>query len=383
MPVRADPLDGSVSGRLMNKTAGGGSGSGANVILLTFSRKDQAPVGGQKTTQADADGSYTFSGLDRDPNYVYLAVARYQGVNYPADEPFQLTSEPNHQADVAIYETTTADDSIQLERLNLLLIGADQGVLQFMEMGSLVNPTDRTFVTANPRDQALARGLRFALPRGALGVEMRAGFDTQDVVADMGGVQVTSPVLPGRHEFALSFQLPYQGGSTDLTLQLPYPAAAYTLYVPERGPTVNASGLTVGGSTQMGGQSYVAYTASNLSKAAIVPVQLSGLGGTGGLSPTQLAIVSLGVALLVLGGGVLLFSLRRPAAVAQQRRPAPTGADQVEQERLQLLVRLATLDDRFAAGEIALADYAAERERGKRRLVELTLQQRRAPSAAS
>jgi hypothetical protein len=220
--VMADPLDGSVTGQLINKTSGGGSAAGANVLLLTFGRKEQAPVGGQKTTQADADGRYAFTGLDRDPNFVYITLAHYQGVNYPTDEPFQLKDDSTHQVDIAIYETTTADDSIQFERLNLLLIGAEQGMLQFMEMGTLINSSDRTFVTANPQDQAFARGLRFALPRGAIGAQMQAGFNSQDLAPDVGGVQVTSPVSPGRHEFALSFQLPYQGSSTDVTLQLPY-----------------------------------------------------------------------------------------------------------------------------------------------------------------
>ena len=77
-----------------------------------------------------------------------------------------------------------------------------------MEMGALVNNSDRTFVTANPQDQALARAIKFALPNGALGVQMQSGFSDQDVQAGIGGVLMTSPVQPGRHEFALSFQLP-------------------------------------------------------------------------------------------------------------------------------------------------------------------------------
>ena len=122
-----------------------------------------------------------------------------------------------------MYDATTADDAIQLERLNLLVVGADQGVVQFMEMGSLVNSGDRTFVTANPQDQALAHAIKFALPSGALGVQMQTGFSDQDVIPGVGGVQVTSPVPPGRHEFALSFQLPYTGSSADVSMQMPYP----------------------------------------------------------------------------------------------------------------------------------------------------------------
>jgi hypothetical protein len=41
------------------------------------------------------------------------------------------------------------------------------------------------------------------------------------------------------------------------------------------------------------------------------------------------------------------------------------------------VVRLAALDERFAAGEMNQADYERERERGKQRLRELTLAVRR------
>src|SRR5579859_2573328 len=81
-PAAADPNDGIVSGQVVNKTAGGGSTAGTSVALVSFGRKEQAPVG-QLTTQADQDGHYSFSGVDRDANFVYIVLARYQNVNYP------------------------------------------------------------------------------------------------------------------------------------------------------------------------------------------------------------------------------------------------------------------------------------------------------------
>ena len=117
-----------------------------------------------------------------------------------------------------------------------------------------------------------------------------------------------------------------------------------------------------------------------MAKSTVVPIQLTGLGSAGGLGPNQLALVSLGVVLLVLGGGVLIYTMRRPV-----RRASAADAidpDAIEQERLQLLVRLATLDDRYAAGQINARAYKAERARGKRRLVELTVLQKQAAAAS-
>ena len=236
----AAPNDGTVTGQVLNKTSGGGSTGGTTILLIAFGRKEQAPIG-QQTAQADADGHYTFGGVDRDPNNVYLTVARYQNVNYPSDTPFQLTDQSTTQADITVYDATTIDDTIQLESLNLLVMGADKGIVQLMEMGALVNNGDRTFVTANPQDQQLANAIKFGLPRGALGVQMQAGFNDQDVIPGVSGIQVTSPIPPGRHQFALAFQLPYNGSDADVSLQVPYPTRASACTCRARGSNCRAA----------------------------------------------------------------------------------------------------------------------------------------------
>ncbi|HET6319707.1 MAG TPA: hypothetical protein VFG86_24880, partial [Chloroflexota bacterium] len=342
----AEPNGGTVSGQVVNKTSGGGPTAGITVALISFGRKEQAPLG-QVTTTADEAGHYSFTGVDRDPNLVYLLIARYADISYPSPSPFQL-QEPSMQVDIPVYESTSNDDALQLERLNLLVLGADQGTLQFMQMGAIVNNGDRTFVTANPQDQQLAQAVKFALPRGALGAQMQSGFDQDDVIPGVGGIQVTTPLLPGRHEFALSFQLPYNGSSADLSLQVPYPTAAFNVYVPANGPRLDSSAVTASGNANLGGQQYALYTAANLPKAAVVASSVSGLtGASGSLGPTQLALLSLGVVLLVLGGGVVLLGARGRSHTAPAQ---PSDAASLEHERLELVVRLAALDERHAAG---------------------------------
>jgi hypothetical protein len=368
----AAPTDGTVTGQVLNKTSGGGSTAGAAVMLIAFGRKEQKPLG-QQTVQADDGGHYTFTGVDRDPNNVYLTVARYQDVNYPSDTPFQLTDQSTTQADITVYDSTTTDDSIQLESLNLLVMGADKGIVQCMEMGALINNGDRTFVTADPQDQQLANAIKFALPRGALGVQMQTGFSDQDVIPGVSGIQVTSPIPPGRHQFAMSFQLPYSGSNVDVSLQVPYPTSSYSMYLPDSGISLQGSPLQSGGPTQLGGQTYSLFTASNVARSTMIGGQLAGLGGASGIPTNQLALISLGVVLFVIGGGVLLFGGRlRKAGPVEDARPAV----ETEHERLELVVRMAALDERFAAGEVSQADYDTERERGKQRLRQLMLARR-------
>ena len=143
------------------------------------------------------------------------------------------------------------------------------------------------------------------------------------------------------------------------------------MYLPSNGLGLDAGSLAAAGSAQLGGQTYALYSASNLPRAAMVPGQVTGLGGNS-ITSSQLALISLAVVLLVIGGGVVLLGFRK-------RSPAGASAGHAvdqEQERLELVVRLASLDERFAAGSVPAAEYEAERARGKQRLRELLLAQR-------
>jgi hypothetical protein len=160
-----------------------------------------------------------------------------------------------------------------------------------------------------------------------------------------------------------------------VTLQLPYPTATYSVYLPNAGPRLDTSALAAAGSAQLGGQSYVLYSASNLPRATVAAGQLTGLQGVDVVGPNQLALLSLGVVVcvLMLGGGSVWY--RRRAWRAPTSASGST-ADPA-QERLELVVRIAALDHRFAAGEVSRAEYQAERKHETQRLRQLTLQHRR------
>ena len=196
---------------------------------------------------------------------------------------------------------------------------------------------------------------------------MQTGFANQDLISGVGGVQVTTPLTPGRHEFAMSFQLPHTGSAADVTLQLPYPTATYAIYLPETGVRLNSRGLTDGGSIVLGDQSYRVYRASSLPGATVVSGDLSGLSSSSTTDPTELAILSLVVLLCVFGGGVLL--------IRRARRTAPQpgdGAAEPVHDRHDLVVQIAMLDERFAAGEISAVEHEAQRKLAKQRLRRLT-----------
>jgi hypothetical protein len=373
-PVAAEPLDGVVTGQVINGTSGGTAPAGDIVTLHIFNMTaESAEKVGERTAPVGPDGRFEFAGLDRAANVAYYVGTSHGGVSYSHPSPFQLKDAPTRQADISVFEATTSDDVIQFDRLNFLVLEVEPDMLQVLQMGALVNSSDRTFVTENPQDGALARAVRFPLPKGAMRAQFQSGFRQDDVIAGAGGIQVVSPLKPGRHEYALWFQLPYNESSVDLTLQAPYPTAAFTIHVPEGGPKIESSQLTAQEPRQLGDRTFLVHSARDVSKATMISARLGGLpsSGSAGLSTEQLAMVSGGVVLLVLGAGVFAFSLRARGSRSKASGGAAAEKMDLEQERLQLVVRLAALDERYAAGQIPETEYQAERTRDKQRLVEL------------
>jgi hypothetical protein len=58
------------------------------------------------------------------------------------------------------------------------------------------------------------------------------------------------------------------------------------------------------------------------------------------------------------------------------KKPARPRQPRPERERLDLVLHIAQLDDRFASGEVRQAEYLAERSVAKQRLHRLTLAQK-------
>ena len=371
LPISAQSGDGSISGRIVNKTSGGDPPAGISVRLVTFGRKEDAALG-ERTVQSDANGHYAFTGLDRNPNLIYVPFARYANMNYRPDKLGQLQDQADLRLDITVYESTADDSALQFDRLNLLLRSVDQGMLNFVEMGALSNGGDRTFVAADP-PHAAVNALRLPLPPGALGVQMQSGFTSQDLVSGRGALQVTSPIEPGVHEFALSFQVPVTGSTADLTLRLPYETADYSVYVPDTGVMLNTRDLQSDGSIVLGQQTYAVYGASNLSRNATVSAQFARDGSSPTSDLLELIVVCLAGVLLVVAGGTLLFVRRTRSRRTTTATLAlkPGAAD----ERLELVVRMAVLDERFAAGRVSRAEYDAVRNLTKRRLRQLTSSQ--------
>jgi hypothetical protein len=357
---------GVVDGQVRNATAGAPPPAGLPVMLHIVGEGDQVQ---RRQTVTDQDGLFSFGELDPAAGLKYLPTVEYQGALY-FDQVLTLVDEPHQTASITIYEGTTSDQLIAFERTNLLVQNIAPNRLDLMEMGSIANIGDRTYLGQDPGPARSRATLDFAVPPGAVDVALQAGFRAEDLITTPTGFSLSSPVVPGRHQVAYSYSLPYGADRLVISKRLTYPAASFTLYVPDVGLRVSSAQLESRGPTELGGQKFLLFGAQNLPRGTELRVELTNLPSTAGSVAEQLGppVLAAGSLLLLVGLG-MVYLRRRAAQNLADGSLAPARA---ERERMQSLLTLASLDERFEQGELPEAEYRREREAEKQRLLALS-----------
>ncbi|MDA1349153.1 MAG: hypothetical protein O3A47_09880, partial [Chloroflexi bacterium] len=215
------------------------------------------------------------------------------------------------------------DDVLSAAAASVLFLGAnpDSGTISAMEIVSLVNSGDRTYVPG-PEPMDL---LRFGLPLGALGLQLETSLIGADHIQVDRGFALLGNVPPGRHEVMYTYQFPYTGSTAFFERSFRYGAEHLRVLTP-----VDAMGLTSDslGNAQVvtvGETQYRLLEATDLSRGTPVSVELLDLPRPGaGASRWDdvrfeyAAPVSLGLLMVLLAG----YALWRRIG---ERQEAPEG----------------------------------------------------------
>ncbi len=362
--LAAGDATGGMSGVVSNGTTSGTPVAGIPVTLHTF-RNGLAQRDAQ--TQSDAVGRFRFDGLAMDSALQFLPVAQYQGVEYPgtavalATNP-KLSTEDN----VSVYDTTSADPGLRLSSASLVLgrVDAAQQQLQFLELLTLENPANRTFVPSAPAQGMPTNLVRFALPVNATAVTVGDGLDASQIIQVDKGIASTAPVLPGQHTISFSYTVPYQAHSFSLAWKLVYPATVVHVLTSETGPAVTVRGFTSEDSLGIQGQTFRVLGGGPLAGNSSTAILITGLPGRTVLQAVEAALPKSGLppyaALIAAGLSALI-----PAGYAMRRRRV---AGTAVPSRESLLDQIAALDDTFGRGDLEETTYREQRARLKARL---------------
>ncbi len=368
-----EPIVGAtVSGVVTNATTGTIIDD-AEVILRGFSQDFQPTV--NMTTTVDADGRFLFEMEPVDPDWVYLASARYQDLGFSSDAAQISRSEPNLNLPITVFEPTTSEAVVNFDRMHILLsFGPD--TLRVDEFYAFSNPSAEVFV-GESGDPAQGT-VRMALPAGAQNIAFQRTFGAIDQtipateiiqLAD-GAFADVFPLNPGSNALNLiaSYDLPYEEGMT-VSRPVFYDTSSVSVIIPDRGVSLTGAGWLDQGVQEMPGGSFTSYVQTDLAAGSELAFMLNGrpeilTRPAGAIIPPPAnslnEIIVGGVVLLVVVVAALFIITRRDTA-DEAYDEEEAAREQVERERL--LLAVVNLDEAHESGDMELESYQQQRQK--------------------
>jgi hypothetical protein len=367
---------GIIEGQLVNGTAGGQDpGSGLTVLLHVFRGELEE---GTLETATDAEGRFSFDGLDTDAGLEYWPEATYRGVSFSGAEPLQFGGEPSTASTtITVYETTDDDSALRLDSVHMIAESFGE-VLRISEIHLLGNTGDRVYVGPDG-DAAQGETVFIPLPEQGVGVAFGDGVAADRFVEVEGGLADTAPVLPGSESSVIffSYHLVVTGETVPLERRFSYPVTNLNILVAQPGLTLSSEQLQSMGIELFQGQQYELQATQNIPADAplvmeFVPVETAGGTETTGMPATSgqgmtgastrgnqgvLLPIGVGLAALAVLGAVLYPQVTRRAVHA----PVSGPNLKTDPEARRLVAELARLEESYEAGELDEAAYERQR----------------------
>ena len=297
LPALAQDSDeGTISGQVINGTAGGGSVAGVEVTLITYINDAIAET---RATQADGEGKFRFENVAAE--HEYLVSPRYMDVDYY----YPVVFDPGETAayvEVGVCDATSSDQAIRVG-LAHTIINVEEESLRVTEISWLVNDGDRTYIGADGI-------LVFTLPEGATGFDAPQELMPDYQLLDDNRVAYLVPFPPGERQLVYSYRLA-KADSNELSipLEIDYPTDNLEIMVGGEGVEVTVTQLAPAEPVFTGtGERFIHFRGENILRGTVINISLSNLSEGGGVLFTILWVI---IALLVAGMAVCLVKKRR------------------------------------------------------------------------
>jgi len=285
---------GTISGQVINGTAGGGSVAGVAVTLITYTGAETAT----RTARTDRDGRFRFDNIAIEHEYV--VSARYMGVDYYYPVTF-APGETAAQVEVGVCDTTTSDQAIRVGLAHTIITVAEEG-LQVTQVCWLVNDGDRTYIG---NDGVIV----FTLPAGATGVDAPAELMADYQLRGDNRLAHLVPFPPGERQLVYSYWLDRpDSDEINIPVAMDYPTDHVEVMVQGEGVEVAAAGLAPAEPVVTGGgERFLRFRGESIPRGTVINICLTHLSAGGGVPFTILWVAA---ALLAAGGAAYLLKRR-------------------------------------------------------------------------
>ena len=351
--------DGVIEGRLVNGTTGGSSVANLEITLDTHLNNAEMAL---TTTETDAEGHFSFDGLETEPGYSYQVIVTYQEADYYGEGLTFNEGETTKSTEVTVYDSTTSDEAIKVV-MSHAIIYIDGDILRILENYVFINEADRTYIGSKEVAPGIRETLRFSLPVGASELQPGTGLLEGSIYTSQNGFVDSMPVLPGDKLVTYSYRIDYSSGAYEFSRRVNYPMASFDLLVQGEGTRVTSGQLTTEGLLEFEGIFYNHLSGVNFDPGEMLLAQLSNLSGSN--EPGIVIWVTLTLAVLAAGVTFSYF-------IRRKRLQPVSPVESYEQRQQRLLVELAQLDDDFETGKIQEESYRRLRSVKKAQLIELT-----------
>ena len=275
IPVHAQGAMGRIEGQIANGTKDAKVGSIQNIQVRLFGIDATATRPLTATTQTDANGKFSFSALDADPNTKYLLAANYGGVDYFSDAFAFEPSKSRLPATLSIYETTT-DASVLHVMQTHLIFDVRTRLFNVVQIIVVQNTGDRTLVPGPNRAT-----LSLPVLAGAQNVQFDRRDADETTIRGEGMLTYTLPFMPGADQIVYTYLLPFTPPIYPFALKLPFDSARVRILLADVGGTIQSGQFTPPSPFQaQAGQKYLLITAENVPAGTLLNATFTNLPST-------------------------------------------------------------------------------------------------------
>ncbi len=357
---------GTVTGHILNNS-GEGLPKDLEISLHGFDGTTLVVTG---TTKVKADGTYSFPNIQMATNRAFIASTNFNNTTYGSEVATVQNGTKSMSLDISIFDSTTDQSSLSVDRLHLFFDFSNPGTVQIIELYIISNNGKKTVVGKDTGGPVVS----FTLPKGATNLQFQDSTLGGRYVQTADGFADTVNVTPGQGQYQVmfAFDLPYTN-KLDLSQPLKMPVDAVVLLMPESGIKVKGSNVQDSGTQNVQGASYHMYSGGKLAAGSSLTLTLSGRPGSGAsiLSNTELrnnlaiGLGALGIVLVVLA----IWLYRRQSRSAEEDEEEIEPEDEAEYDTEDgLMDAIIALDDQYKAGELPEEAYAQRRAELKERL---------------
>ncbi|MCL4460014.1 MAG: hypothetical protein M1136_06645 [Chloroflexi bacterium] len=372
--------DGTIKGKISNKTSGGDVPSNQEVtlhIFVDFAEKDKRVI------RSDPEGNFVFTGLSTGSEYVYVVSTPYRGVTYSSEPLTFGQNETEKSLQIAIYEPTDNDAVVSVPRLHIFLdVDAARRALLVSEVWQFQNSSDRSYIGSQALLTEGRKGtLTFYLPVGANNPTIEQGLLDGDLIRSERGFVETGALPPGISAVIFRYDLTYDGPQYLLHWLSKYAIENLNVFLADAGFYVRSDQLVSQPAIESAGKKFLHLSGQKIARNSEITINLSGLPqqvstptGTGEALTWGIPILLLGILSLA----IVLFRLNRkglPTGLAPAKKRGLSAEGELRKQGL--LEEIAELDDQYEEGRIGKEQYLSLRAAKKQELLDVMAQLQR------